>query len=219
MVMRVYSGLWDSPESRCPRAIYTLQCVSVGTWDRAIKMNQANVNNLVSQLKFKIQPVARKLKSVDGPAGRIRKIQKTLTALIKYERIELYYNRADEVRGYADRLISEAIRNGPENKDTMQLADFWILEKEYVHKLFKVLVPRYNESSNSFTKLHKIQYDYPGWWRRKAVLELRGNPYPGLEQPHPFEMKLIHNLLLNEARKEFRMQKYKELAESLTKTN
>lgn len=72
-------------------------------------------------------------------------------------------------------LISEAIRNGPENKDTMQLADFWILEKEYVHKLFKVLVPRYNESSNSFTKLHKIQNEYPGWERRKAVLELRGH--------------------------------------------
>lgn len=67
-------------------------------------MNQASVNNLVSQLKFKIQPVARKLRNVDGPAGRIRKIQKTLTALIKYERIELYYNRADEVRGYADRV-------------------------------------------------------------------------------------------------------------------
>ncbi|XP_015112143.1 39S ribosomal protein L17, mitochondrial [Diachasma alloeum] len=180
-------------------------------------MNQANVNNLVSKLRFNIQPKYRTLRNKDGLEGRIRKIQKTLTALLKYERIELYWNRADEVRGYVDRLISEAIRHGPAHKETMELADFYILEKQLVHKLFKVLAPRYQDYTTSYTKLHKIQRDYPGFMHRKAVLELRENPYPGLEQPNPFEKKLLHNVLLDEARKEMRLQKYQEMAENLTK--
>lgn len=72
-------------------------------------MNQAKVTNLVSRLNYKVQDKSRRLKSFDGPEGRVRKIQKTLTALLKYERIELYYNRADEVRGYADRVIINII--------------------------------------------------------------------------------------------------------------
>jgi len=40
----------------------------------------------------------------DGSKGRVLKIQKTVTALFKHERIELNRNRADEVRGYAERV-------------------------------------------------------------------------------------------------------------------
>nr|AAX62483.1 mitochondrial ribosomal protein L17 [Lysiphlebus testaceipes] len=178
-------------------------------------MNQARVSHLVSELKINVRPKARKLRNIDGPEGRIKKIQKTLTALLKYERLELYFNRGEEVRGYAERLISEAIRHGPQHKETMELADFYILEKQLVHKLFKVLVPRYQDYTTSFTKLWAIEREYPGWFHRKSVLELRGNPYPGLEQPNPYEKKLIHNILLDEARKEYRLQKYQELADNL----
>lgn len=66
-------------------------------------MNQANVEKLVSKLRYNVKP-RRKLKNADGPIGRIRKIQKTLTALLKYERLELNYNRADETRGYVERV-------------------------------------------------------------------------------------------------------------------
>ncbi|XP_057329557.1 39S ribosomal protein L17, mitochondrial [Microplitis mediator] len=180
-------------------------------------MNQAKVTNLVSQLNFKVQNKARRLKSFDGPEGRVRKIQKTLTALFKYERIELFYNRADEVRGYADRLISEAIRHGPSHEETMALADFWILEKQYVHKLFKVLVPRYQDYSNtSFTKMHRLEKRYPDACYWNSVLELKGNPFPSIDQVNPYKSQLIHNVLLDEARKEFRLQKYKDLADNLT---
>jgi len=41
----------------------------------------------------------------EGPAGRLKALRATVTALLKYERIELYYNRADEARGYAERVI------------------------------------------------------------------------------------------------------------------
>lgn len=66
-------------------------------------MNQANVEKLVSKLRYNVKP-RRKLRNADGPLGRIRKIQKTLTALLKYERIELNYSRADETRGYVERV-------------------------------------------------------------------------------------------------------------------
>jgi large subunit ribosomal protein L17 len=67
-------------------------------------MNQADVSKLMSRLRIKYSPVKRRLKNPEGPAGRIKKIQKTLTALIKHERIELNFNRADETRGYVERV-------------------------------------------------------------------------------------------------------------------
>lgn len=66
---------------------------------------QAEVKQLFPKLQFQICDKHRKLRNVDGPAGRIRKIQKTLTALFKYERIEVNYGRADETRGYVE-LVS-----------------------------------------------------------------------------------------------------------------
>lgn len=181
-------------------------------------MNQANVENLVSKLKYNVKP-RRKLKNSDGPQGRIRKIQKTLTALVKYERIELNYGRADETRGYVERLISEAVRHGPEHELTMKLADFWILEKQLVHKLFKVLAPRYKDYAVSYTKLHRAPFIYPISRYPRAVLELRGNIYPSVEQNNPNEHNLLHNILLSAARKEFRLEKYKEIADSITNNN
>lgn len=67
-------------------------------------MNQANVEKLVTKLRFNVKPEPRRLRNVDGPEGRLYKIQKTLTALIKYERLELFYNRADETRGYVEQV-------------------------------------------------------------------------------------------------------------------
>lgn len=67
-------------------------------------MNQADVTKLVSKLRFAIQPRHRNLRSVGGSEYRLEKISRTVTALIKYERIELYFPRADESRGYAERV-------------------------------------------------------------------------------------------------------------------
>jgi large subunit ribosomal protein L17 len=67
-------------------------------------MNQADVTKLMSRLRIKYKPQRRKLKNPQGPEGRLKKIQKTLTALIKHERIELNYERADETRGYVERV-------------------------------------------------------------------------------------------------------------------
>lgn len=67
-------------------------------------MNQADVTKLVSKLRIKVPPKHRRLSSPEGPEGRINKLRKTVTGLIKYERIELNYNRGDEARQYAERV-------------------------------------------------------------------------------------------------------------------
>jgi len=93
----------------------------------------------------------------------------------------------------------------------MELADYWLLEKQLVHKLFKVLVPRYETYNVSYTRMYKAPREYPGIYYRRSVLELRGNPYPSLAADHSQNRNLLHNVLLDEARKEFRRQKLSEL--------
>ncbi|EDW73646.1 uncharacterized protein Dwil_GK16542 [Drosophila willistoni] len=178
-------------------------------------MNQADVSKLISQLRIVVRPKNRNLKNPDGPEGRLLKLRKTVTALVKHERIELYYNRADEARGYAELLISNAIRHGDRHKPTMELADYWLLEKQLVHKLFKVLVPRYDNYNVSYTRMYKAPRDYPGMYYKKSVLELRGNPYPTLCADQTQNRNLLHNVLLDEARKEFRREKVADLANKL----
>ncbi|XP_046689235.1 39S ribosomal protein L17, mitochondrial [Homalodisca vitripennis] len=179
-------------------------------------MPQAEVSKLVSQLRIKVNPTYRRLKNPRGPQGRHEIIQNILTGLFKYERIELIYTKADEARGYAERLISEAIRNGDCHKPTMELADYWLKEKQVVHKLFKVLVPRYQNYNMSYTRVHKVTGQYPDGRYPRTLLELRGNPFPRLTQDQSSNRNLIHNVLFDEAKKEYRAQKYAEIAEQLS---
>lgn len=179
-------------------------------------MNQAEVTKLMSRLRINYLSRYRNLKQIDGPEGRINKLRKTVTGLIKNERIELNYARADEARGYAERLISDAIRHGDCHRPTMEMADFWLVEKQLVHKLFKVLVPRYETCPLSYTKMWKAPREYPGSFRLRAVLELRGNPFPSLEQQTSTRRNLLHNVLLDEARKESFREKLEKSAEEVT---
>jgi len=133
-----------------------------------------------------------------------------VTALVRHERIESNYARADEARPYAERLISEAMRYGDTHQPAMKLADFWLEDKNLVPKLFKVLVPRYEDWSGGlpYTRMLRApsSANLDGSYERfeRAVLELRGNPYPPL--PGPVNTRanpnLIHNVLLEEARKD-----------------
>ncbi|XP_046982376.1 39S ribosomal protein L17, mitochondrial [Schistocerca americana] len=182
-------------------------------------MNQADISKVVSRLRIPVKPRHRNLKNVEGPEGRLKKLRKTVTALVKFERIELNYNRADEARGYAERLISEAIRHGDCHKPTMEIADYWLLEKQLVHKLFKVLVPRYKDYTISYTRLLPAPTIYPGSHLARSVLELRGNIYPPLVPDTTSNRGLLHNVLLDEARREFRAKKYAEIAASVGKSS
>jgi len=74
-------------------------------------------------------------------------------------------------------LISEAIRHGDTHKPTMEMADYWIEEKQLIHKLFKVLVPRFNDYQTSYTMLYRAPKAYPEIVYPRSVLELRGLAY------------------------------------------
>lgn len=67
-------------------------------------MNQAEIRKLIPALRVAIQSRHRKFRNPDGPEGRLNKMRSTVTELVKNERIELYYNRADEARGYTERV-------------------------------------------------------------------------------------------------------------------
>ncbi|ERL86297.1 39S ribosomal protein L17, mitochondrial [Dendroctonus ponderosae] len=175
-------------------------------------MNQAEVSKLVSQLRIPAPSRLRKFRNPRGPEGRLDSLRKTVTALVKHERIELNFPRAHETRLYAERLISDAIRYGDCHKTTMEMADYWLMEKQLVHKLFKVLVPRYENYNISYTRLLKAPRPYPGHEIDKGVLELRGNPYPSLLPDTSSNKNLIHNVLLEEAKKAYRTRKYAEIA-------
>lgn len=109
-------------------------------------------------------------------------------------------------------LISDAIRHGDQDAHTMEMANFWITEKQYIHKLFKVLVPRYQNCPLSYTRMYKAPSNYPeAQSRSRSVLELRWNPFPPLKPDMSNNRNFIHNVLLEEAKKVYRRQKYAEL--------
>lgn len=179
---------------------------------------QVQVKNIFPKLKYNLNnDKHRRLRNAEGPAGRIKKIQKTLTALLKYERLEVNYNRADETRGYVELLIDKARKNGPTDPETMEFADFYILEKQLVHKLFKVLVPRYENYNESVTRLYLAPNPCPGHYFKRSVLELKGNIYPSLNIENPNEDNMIHNVLLDAAKSDYRRQKQKEMTSSMKK--
>lgn len=45
---------------------------------------------------------------------------------------------------------------------TMEMADYWILEKDLIPKLFKVIVPRFQNSCGPYTQVFKLPIEYPG---------------------------------------------------------
>ncbi|CAG2063364.1 unnamed protein product, partial [Timema podura] len=63
--------------------------------------------------------------------------------------------------------------HGDCHRSTMEMADYWLLEKQQIHKLFKVLVPRFENYTVAFTRVLKAPRPYPGHYRARAVLELR----------------------------------------------
>lgn len=185
------------------------------SFPNSFKITKPTVDTLVSSLPLRVLPVPRKFPTLgEGATARLKKLRKTVTALVINERLELNFHRGDEARGYCERLISECIRYGPLHRPTMDLCKFWIEDEAAIPKVFKVLVPRFQNwplgmpytrmlRAPSTIKDH-LDNDQLQYFNLKAVLELRGNPYPPLPGPmakaHP---AAIHNVLLEEARKAY----------------
>ena len=151
-------------------------------------------------------------------SGQLVGLARKITKLFREERIICSsFNSATTLRPHVDRLIVEAMRNGDKHRPTMELANFWLLDKDLIHKLFKELVPRYENYSSAFTAIHRLGIDYDvfaltmtqlkkeGGMRRlnitgQAILELRGNSLPPITRPHLNKPELLTNVLIGAAR-------------------
>ncbi|XP_067123468.1 large ribosomal subunit protein bL17m [Centruroides vittatus] len=181
------------------------------------------VKKLIPLIKCRVRYEKRKFSNPEGPYGRLLKLRDVVTAVVKHERIELNLNKADEARGYIERLITEAIRNGDKHVPTMELATFWLEEEQLIHKLFKVLVPRYNSYNECYTLLHMVPRQFENtvtgkdktslYITERAVLELKGNPFPPMPGRIAPNNRFLTNILLNEAKKEFLAQKFQKQQE------
>ncbi|KAK2537210.1 Mrpl17 [Columba livia] len=107
-----------------------------------------------------------------GPRSRLDLLRNLVTALVRHERIEAPWARADEMRGYAER------------------------EKDLIHKLFKVLAPRFQPHPGSYTRLLQIPNRDSFDRAKMAVIELKGNPFPPLIRPQRDTEKTLLNQLL-----------------------
>ncbi|XP_037129335.1 39S ribosomal protein L17, mitochondrial isoform X2 [Syngnathus acus] len=121
--------------------------------------------------------VARKMGL--GPKSRLDMLRNILTGLVRHERIETVAARADEVRFYAEKLIDYA-KKGDTDEKAMKMATFWLTEKDLVPKLFKVLAPRFERHSDSYTRMARIPNRQNLDRAKMAVLEYKGNPFPPL---------------------------------------
>ena len=85
-------------------------------------------------------------------------------------------------------------------------------DRTAVHKLFKVLVPRFKDYTTSYTKMFyaptkiitnfdaNLQSQYGNF----VIVELKENPYPKLSYSNITpNKKTIHNVLLAEASKDY----------------
>ena len=194
-------------------------------------MNQAEVHKLISALRLQISPRPYNVKirtnppssvaSYNGNRYRLEILRKQVTNMIVNERLEFPHHMGVTVREYTERLIHEAVIHGDKHKPTMELADWWLEDKSAVHKLFKVLVPRLQSQPHAFTRLfyspRQASANSEGQdrmmrqWKPKVVIELVGHPFPPLRYSNTEpNRKMIHNVLLSEARRELRLQKDSE---------
>lgn len=86
----------------------------------------------------------------------------------------------------------------------MELADYWIEEKQVIHKLFKVLAPRFENCTTAYTRVHKVTGNYPDGRYPRTLLELRGQlqykitylvPFIYYPESNWFELTFKNNVL------------------------
>ncbi|XP_053553031.1 39S ribosomal protein L17, mitochondrial isoform X2 [Bombina bombina] len=119
-----------------------------------------------------------------GPRSRLDMMRNLVTALVRHERIETTWVRADEMRFYAEK------------------------EKDLIHKLFKMLAPRFESHSSNYTNMYQIPTRQNLDRAKMAVIEYKGNPYPPLITPKRDNDKTLLNQLI----KGYRLEKARATA-------
>ncbi|KAM3919579.1 large ribosomal subunit protein bL17m [Leptodactylus fuscus] len=131
-----------------------------------------------------------------GPRSRLDMLRNLLTALVRHERIETTWARADELRFYANKIIDYG-KCGDHDEKAMKMADFWLTEKDLIHKLFKTLVPRFDSHDGNYTSMYQIPNRENLDRAKMAVIEYKGNPLPPLPiKKRDNDKTLVNQLLL-----------------------
>ena len=182
-------------------------------------MNQAELQLLVKGLRMKVGK-ARRIPNDYFYGGGLLKTRSNVSALITHERLELSENNGLHARLYSERLISDAITYGPKHKHTMEMATWWLNDnKESIHKLFEVLVPRFADYSTAYTRAFVAPPNFEigsnvRFSKDRVVVELKGHPFPKLAYSNSRPNRNhIHNILLSEAKKDLRISQVNKLVE------
>uniref|UniRef100_UPI00358E190C large ribosomal subunit protein bL17m-like isoform X6 n=1 Tax=Myxine glutinosa TaxID=7769 RepID=UPI00358E190C len=127
-----------------------------------------------------------------GLASRTDMLRNLLTALVRHERILTTTGRADELRPYAEKIIDYG-KLGDRNARAMKIADFWLTEKDLIPKLFRVLAPRFAESSGPYLQVVRVPNSANLDRAPTSAIEYLGNPLP----PLPIKRRAPDDTLLN----------------------
>ena len=86
------------------------------------------------------------------------------------------------------------------------MADYWLLEKDLVPKLFQVLVPRFADKIGPYTLVHKLPVKYPGKGQKSIVMELKNNSLPPVNANSTQRnyANSLTNVLINSMRNDYR---------------
>ncbi len=88
------------------------------------------------------------------------------------------------------------------------MADYWILEKDLVPKLFQVIVPRYADQLGPYTLVHKLPTDYKNRAAKKICMELKSNSLPPIKNPQTTRdySNSLTNILLNALKQDYKFK-------------
>jgi len=111
-----------------------------------------------------------------------------------------------------ERLLQLAIERGTDDECTMEMCNWWVMEKDLIHKLFEVYVPRFEHHPAPYTRLFRLPtqrmmtHKNRGheFWKEvpMSVLELKGNPFPPvIAKPENHANSLLNVLLREEAKR------------------
>uniref|UniRef100_A0A914D935 Large ribosomal subunit protein bL17m n=1 Tax=Acrobeloides nanus TaxID=290746 RepID=A0A914D935_9BILA len=138
-------------------------------------------------------PQRLKIPNVPTQRARLEVLRQIATRLVREERCELKFNRAEEARPYVERLIQLAVFRGKDDAYAMEMMNWWLLEKDLITKMFQLLVPRFEKMPHDepYTSIYRLpnmrlpSLSLNGSKKYKqyeiAVLELKGNPFPSIQ--------------------------------------
>jgi len=109
----------------------------------------------------------------------------------------------------------------------METCNYYLKEKDLIHKLFKVYVPRYRNCTTAYTSIYQLPTFYginperPEDERNyilyhPVVLEMKGHPYPPVVTKPEIHRNSLLNVLLEAARKQYALEKRQKLQQQAT---